>query len=101
MLNYNNFRMNRELFSTTLSFFSGTYRCGSVAAAWRSIPAPTLAMCSLKRPHTHDPTSSRILYGPQRFGWAPTSSTSTTGTLQPERFDAQIQNISNIFPYNI
>lgn len=60
-------------------------RCGSVGAAWRFIPALMWATFFLKRPHTHGQTSSRILFGLQRFGWTHINSTSTTGTLQPER----------------
>jgi len=62
-----------------------THRCGSVEAVWRSIPALMWAMFSLKRLLMHDPTSSRILCEPQRFGWTLINNTSTTETLQPER----------------
>lgn len=60
-------------------------RCGSVGAAWRSIPAPMWAMFSQKRHLMHGPTSSRIQCELLRFGWTPINTTSTTGTLLPER----------------
>ncbi len=60
-------------------------RCGSAGAAWRFTPALMWAMCSLKRPLTHGPTSSRIPYELRRFGWTLINNTSTTEIPQPER----------------
>lgn len=60
-------------------------RCGSAGAVWRFTPALMWATCSLKRPLTRDPTSCRIPYELQRFGWTLINNTSTTGTPQPGR----------------